>query len=90
MHGLTAQPGNFVSLDGIRRRSRERLRLRCYPAALSFGFSRSAGGIRVAIDGLEVLGLVTLREPEFDTISAAIYFAGAVIQAVAGLRQKSR
>jgi hypothetical protein len=39
----------------------------------------------VAIEGLDALGLLELREPEFDTISAALEAVEAVVKAINGL-----
>lgn len=83
-----AKPGHFVLLEGAAPRNEERLWLRCYRSGsmtLSFGFSRQAGHIRVAVQGLGALGLVSLQEPEFATVSAALDAARAVLQGFADL-----
>jgi hypothetical protein len=89
VNGLVGgQPGNFVLLEGTGQNIRNRLWLRYYRAgcmSVSFGFSRCEGRIRVAIQGLDVLGLRALREPEFDNISAALDAVEAVVKAMNGL-----
>jgi hypothetical protein len=82
------QYGNFVFVSGTGQLPQDRLWLRCYrpgEPALSFGFTRHAGRLRVA-QGLERFGLVmALQEPEFDTVSATLDAVQVVIQATIGL-----
>ena len=90
VNGLAGgQPGIFVLVEGTEQQPQDRLWLRCYrpgSTALSFGFSRHGGRIRVAVKGLEMFGLMmTLQEPEFDTVSAALEAVQVVIQATIGL-----
>jgi hypothetical protein len=90
VNGLAGgQPGILVLVDGSAQQAQDRLWLRCYRPGvtpLSFGFSRHTGRIRVAVKGLERFGLMmTLQEPEFDTVAAALEAVRVVIQATMDL-----